>query len=326
MVVKKTTKKNVKNSNSNKTKIVKNNNQKKEYRFNLWTLSIYVYWLLILLAIAGTFYILGRYRNVYKHVNNVEITEEKLITKQDYLKQGKDKIVSGDLESAIVDFTSALGTDESGIEAYILRGETYMQLAKYNNALEDFNSAIELDSLNAIAYYDRALLYIKLENYTAALKDINNSLSSYVTRKDVILKLRDIYAKRGQLNLWLKNYEGAVSDYTNSLARPDGIVSYNVYAERAEAYTALERYAEAIADYESAIRIISEQIQAVVGMKQKESLSRQSISYFEKSAALNLKLGNVDMAKSDLNSAYIIALSLNDAETTKRLLSFIKEL
>ncbi|MBO5704501.1 MAG: hypothetical protein J6R99_00610, partial [Alphaproteobacteria bacterium] len=105
-------------------------------------------------------------------------------------------------------------------------------------------------------------------------------MASNAQNPSPILQLRDLYAKRGQLNLWLKNWEGAVADYTNSLARPEGSVSPTVYAERAEAYTALNNYAGAIEDYASAVRVISEQIQGAPTLEEREMLSSRAMSYF----------------------------------------------
>ena len=138
--------------------------------------------------------------------------------------------------------------------------------------------------------------------------------------------MRDLYARRGQLNLWLKNWEGAVADYTNSLALPDGIVSPSVYAERAEALTALGNFDAAINDYSSAVRVISEQIQGAATVEERELLSSNAMSYFEKSAALNLKLGNMDAARTDLESALTIAGALKDSDSVDRIHGLILDL
>ena len=188
------------------------------------------------------------------------------------------------------------------------------------------NAVLAKDPANAVAYYDRSLLNTRLEDYAAALNDINNALAANTSKPTDVLQMRDLYAKRGQLNLWMKNWQGAIADYTNSLARPEGTVNPNVYAERAEAYTALGNYAEAINDYSSAIRVISEQIQGAPTMEERESLSSRAMNYFERSAALNLNLGNVDAARTDLESAYTIAVALNDAETANRMQGLIAEL
>lgn len=294
--------------------------------FNPWSLSIYVYWFIILFFIASTFYILGRAHTVQPKSQPTEITEEVLLQSGDFYESGKTKLLAGELDSAIVDLSAAIDAGAASVDTYILRGEAYMQSGDYRNALDDFNAALAKDPTSAVAYYDRSLLNTRLEDYGAALNDINNALAANTSNPNPALQMRDLYAKRGQLNLWMKNWQGAIADYTNSLARPEGTISPTVYADRAEAYTALGNYAEAIGDYSSAIRVISEQIQGAPTMEERESLSSNAMNYFEKSAALNLNLGNIDASRTDLESAYTIAVALNDTETADRMLSLIAEL
>ena len=110
------------------------------------------------------------------------------------------------------------------------------------------------------------------------------------------------------------------------MSHTSGGVSPNVYAERAEAYTAVGNYADAINDYGSAVRVISEQIQGATTAEARESLSSNAMSYFEKSAALNLNIGNTDAAKSDLESAFAIAVALNDEESMTRIQNLLNGL
>lgn len=303
--------------------------------------ALYVYWVLILFFVASTFYILGHVQGEEKIKKSVsgavveqvvdtqgsvqQISEEKLKTQQDFYNNGKAKLVAGQLEDAIADLTAAIDAG-AGVDAYILRGEAYMQSGDYRNAMENFNMALERDSESAVAYYDRALLNIRLENNSDALNDINNAMAANSKNPTPVLQLRDLYAKRGQLNLWNKNWEGAIADYTNSLARPEGVVSPSVYAERAEAYTALGNYEEAINDYSSAVRVISEQIQGAPTVGERESLSIRAMEYFEKSAALNVKLGDYVAARNDLQSSRTIAVALKDVETIARLDNLLTEM
>ncbi|MBO5739486.1 MAG: tetratricopeptide repeat protein [Alphaproteobacteria bacterium] len=293
---------------------------------NPWSLSIYVYWFIILFFIAATFYILGRSHNATQNTNEVQITEEVLMQAADYYEKGREKLVAGNIDEAIADLTTAIDAGAASVDTYILRGEAHMQSGDYRAAMDDFNTALFKDPTNAVAYYDRALLSTRLEDYNAALADINNALAANAQKPSPMLQMRNLYAKRGQLNLWLKNWEGAIADYTNSLARPEGTVDPVVYAERAEAYTAIGNYAEAINDYSSAIRVISEQIQGAPTLEERESLSNNAMNYFEKSAALNLNIGNIDAARTDLESAYTIAIALNNTETADRLQGLINEL
>ena len=291
----------------------------------VWSWSIYAYWFIILFFIASTFYILGRSHEFMHPRTNVVVTEEVLAGPDAYIESAKAKLVAGDMEAAVADLNAAIDANAAS-NTYTLRGEAYMQMGDYQKALSDFDSAIEIDGMNAVAFYDRSLLNTRLENYDAALTDINNALAAQSMKPSDVLNLRDLYAKRGQLNLWLKNWQGAIGDYTNSLARNEGSVSANVYAERAEAYTALGEYDNAINDYTSAVRVISEQIQAAPTQEEREAQSSNAMSYFEKSAALNLNLGNTDAAKTDLESAFAIATALNDEESMSRIQNLINGL
>ena len=294
--------------------------------FNPWSVSIYVYWFIILFFIASTFYILGRSHNAQPSVANIEITEEVLLQADDYLESGKVKLAMGNVEEAIADLNAAIETGVASVDTYILRGEAYMQSGDYENAIADYNTALSKDPASAVAYYDRYLLNTRLEDYASAMNDINNALAANATKPSSILQMRDLYARRGRLNLWTKNWEGAIADFTNSLARPEGVVDPTVYADRAEAYTALGKYADAVNDYSSAVRVISEQIQGAASMDEREALSNNAMNYFEKSAALNLQLGNKEAARNDLDSAYSIAVVLGDTDTSDRLKALIVEL
>jgi tetratricopeptide (TPR) repeat protein len=292
----------------------------------VWSLSIYIYWFIILFFIAATFYILGRSHTAPTVAQNVEITEEALLQSGDYYESGKTKLAVGNVEDAIADLNAAIDAGAASVDTYILRGEAYMHIGDYAKALEDFNAALAKNPANPVAYYDRYLLNQRLENYEGAMNDINNALAANTKNPSAILQMRDLYAKRGQLNLWMKNFEGAVADFTNSLSHPEGVVNPTVYADRAEAYIALGNMAAALNDYSSAVRVISEQIQGAKTADERAELSNKAMSYFEKSAALNLRSGNTDAAHTDLESAYTIAVALNDAETATRLEGLIVEL
>ncbi len=293
---------------------------------NFWSWTIYVYWFIILFFIAATFYIIGRsHEFLHPAPQNVRVSEETLMQSEDYINAAKVKIQAGNMDEAIADLNAAIDANATS-NTYALRGEAYMQMGNYQSALADFDKAIELDNMNAVAYFDRSLLNTRLENYEAALNDINNALSAQSQKPSDVLNMRNLYAKRGQLNLWMKNWQGAVADYTNSLARSEGSISADVYAERAEAYTALGELENAINDYMSAVRIISEQIQATPTQAGRETQSSDAMSYFEKSAALNLKLDKRDAARADLESALALANALNDEESIQRIQNLINGL
>jgi len=306
-------------------KVVSNGGKSSVCQNIMWSWAIYVYWFIILFFIAATFYIIGRGHEFLSPSNRHVVTEETLKQAEDYVNEAREKIIIGDIDAAIIDLNAAIDANATA-NVYTLRGEAYMQTGDYQNALNDFNSALEIDGMNSVAFYDRALLNMRLENYDAALTDVNNALAAQSMRPMDTLTMRDLYAKRGQLNLWMKNWMGAIADYTNSLARAEGSVSADVYAERAEAYTAIGEYENAVNDYTSAVRVISEQIQATPTQEMREAQSSNAMSYLEKSAALNLQLGKYDLARGDLESAFAIANALNDTESMERIQNLINGL
>ncbi len=289
-----------------------------------WNTPIYVYWFIILFFIAATFYILGRSHGMIH--NPATLNEEILMQANDYFNAGQQKLAAGDIEGAIADLTAVVDSGAVSGTAYLARGEAYMLLGDYKKAMSDFNSAVEHDTTNVLAFYDRALLEMRMEDYNAAMIDINNALVVAATNPAPSVPMRDLYAKRGQLNLWQKNWDGAIADYTNSLARPDGTVSPNVYAERAEAYTAKGDYTDAVTDYASAMQVIKEQLGGITDVAQGERLSRDVMLYTEKTAALYLKLNNKEEALKNLENARQIAIALNDTETVEHLNKLISDL
>ena len=52
----------------------------------------------------------------------------------------------------------------------------------------------------------------------------------------------------------------------------------------------------------------------------------EAMDYFEKSAALNVKLGDIESARNDLESSKTIAVALKDTETISRLYSLLENL
>jgi len=304
-----------KNTDKQRTATVKTNG---------WTTPIYVYWVIILFFIAATFYILGRSHGMIH--NPATLNEEILMQATDYYNAGQAKLKDGDIQGAIADLTAVVDSGVVSGTAYIARGEAYLLLGDYKKAMADFNSAIEHDSTNVLAYYDKALLEMRVEDYNSAMIDLNNALVVAASSPNPSVPLRDIYAKRGQLNLWQKNWDGAIADYTNSLARPDGTVNPDVYAERAEAYTAKGNYADAITDYNSAMQVIKEQLGGVTDVAEGEKLSRDVMLYTEKSAALYLKMDNKQAALNNLQGARQIAVALNDTESVSRLDQLIADL
>ncbi|GHT00061.1 hypothetical protein FACS189421_11610 [Bacteroidia bacterium] len=291
---------------------------------------IYIYWGVIVLFLVFTFYLIGfAKRDVdlrnQNGANNVEITASAEAS-DNYLSDARNLLLSGDVHGAVENLTNAISAAPRNVDAYIYRGEAFMQLGNFTSALSDLNVAAELDPDNAVAFYDMALVNTKLEDWNAAIANVNDAFSANSRRPSGIVTLRDLYTKRAQLNLWGKNWVDAASDYSAALINSNDAENWEDYVGRAEAYTALSQYNLAISDYLSAVKIISERIQAADSDAQRESLSRSAMSAFEKSAAIHISLGELTEGRTDLESSYTIAAALGDHDQTDRLSGLIADI
>jgi len=284
-------------------------------------LALYIYWLIIILFVASTFYILGRGHQARFEQGSQEIAMS--ARGAELLASGKDKLIAGDIPGAIEDMTAAIESDPRSALAYTYRGEAYMSEANYAAAAADLDFAISLDPQSSLALYDRALLNIRLGNLEMALVDLNSALNAYGQRPNEILTARDIYSKRAQLNLWMKDWEVAIADYTASLAHSPNNPSDEDFAGRAEAFTALGKYQEALNDYMTGVTTISETIKLVEDPMVRINMSRRAMFYFEKSAALHVQIGEMAAARTDLEAANTLANALNDEDARNRIQSLL---
>lgn len=287
--------------------------------------SICVYWMIIIFFVCATFYIVGRGHEILIKRGNGHRVENS--ARGDMLLQaGKNKLLSGDISNAIVDMTAAIKSNPKSARAYTYRGEAYMSNANYAAAKADFDKAIELQPECSLALYDRALLEIHMGGLEDAMTDLNTALDVFGKRPNEVLTARDIYSKRAQLHLWMKNWDDAISDYSTSLNQSPSDPSDEDFAGRADAFTAIGNYTEALKDYKSAITIISETIKNNENPAVRINMSRRAMSYFEKSAALNVQIKDMSAAKSDLESASTLAAALGDAETQGRIVKLLVNL
>jgi tetratricopeptide (TPR) repeat protein len=62
------------------------------------------------------------------------------------------------------------------VEAYDLRGKTYMFLGRYIESIGDYSKAIELDPKDTYLYFFRGMAYESLEHNEEALKNFKMSV------------------------------------------------------------------------------------------------------------------------------------------------------
>jgi tetratricopeptide (TPR) repeat protein len=291
-------------------------------------LAVYLYWVAIALFVGAACYMLYVKKNGAEK-DNVEIvdatmpSEEPLDNSADesaaYRDMGKQKLLDGDAVGALNDFTIAIEKNAGEPLNYVYRGEVLMAGSNFEAAIADFDAAARIDPKETAAHYDRALADIKLERLADAKNDLDRAIDAFDYDESPAIPAHDIYAKRAQVNLWLRDWGAADSDYTSAIAKNTGELDWTDYTGRAEARTNSGDYERAIADYTSAVTIISDRIQKTPEEKTRENMSRQAMGYFEKSGALRVKLGQMDLALQDLQAAHTLAIALGDDENRSRL-------
>jgi len=78
---------------------------------------------------------------------------------------------SGNVEMAIIDYTSALELAPDDALLYSNRANAYREVGKTAEALQDINRAIELNSDNPAAFYVRGLLFEMVSDGESARRD-----------------------------------------------------------------------------------------------------------------------------------------------------------
>ena len=161
-------------------------------------------------------------------------------------ESGVNRLVEGNYQAAVADFTQAIELKENIAEAYSDRCRAHLELANYKNAISDCTHAITLtndptepllsrgtayyrqgnyqaainDSDRVIAlhkcdfraYYNRALAYAGEKNYLKAVADLNLALVQLPNNSPVLLA--DIYTDRGLARFELADYQAAMQDFS----------------------------------------------------------------------------------------------------------------
>jgi tetratricopeptide (TPR) repeat protein len=181
----------------------------------------------------------------------------------DFFKSGVEKIQSGDLEQALVEFTQAIRLNSQLAGAYSNRCLIYIQLADYPKAAEDCTKALQLnpdskviaaerrEHWRASAYLNRGLAYYRQARYLEAIADYNQMIQ---------LKPFDYraYYNRGLALAQQQDYQKAIADYNQALRQIQAPYSQEmatIYNDRGLAHFQLGNISRAMQDFSQAIRL-----------------------------------------------------------------------
>jgi tetratricopeptide (TPR) repeat protein len=182
--------------------------------------------------------------------------EDYELLKKSFLRKVKNKQIlqklnlkdSNKLYKTIEVSTKIIDLDSKNIQAYLNRGNAYLELEKYTKATDDFNTIIQIDSINIKGYKYRGLAYYANNRNNDAMKDINKALQLDSTFKN-------LYEIRGNIFHELEDHENAIKDLSHSISlRPNDTSALFI---RAKSLYLQDKFDEALNDLNKVITLDS---------------------------------------------------------------------
>lgn len=172
-----------------------------------------------------------------------------------YISRGNAYINLGQHKQAIEDYNKAISLQADNVYGYNNRGAAYNKLGQQQRAIEDYNKAIRLQPDDAVVYHNRGLAYNNLGQYQLAIEDYNDALR---LQPDLV----ETYGSRALAYLNLDQYQFAIDDFNKSIRlKPNDAFPY---VNRGFAYNKLGKYQLAIDDFNKAIRLKADLAMAYV--------------------------------------------------------------
>jgi len=159
----------------------------------------------------------------------------------------------GDAGRAISDFTQALRLDPNNAEAYIGRGEAYVQAratGDVDRAISDFQQVLRLDPAADRYAKHQAEIDLAIVQSTSALDD-DNSLAA--TRATAYIARGHAYNEKGDA-------ERAIGDFSDALRLDPSRTE--AYIGRGRAYSSKNDYERATSDLTAALRLSPDAVDA----------------------------------------------------------------
>lgn len=207
-----------------------------------------------------------------------------------YNNRGVSYYQKGELDKAIVDFSTIIEMNPTFDSGYYNRALAYKQASNYDKALADFSKAISLDPDARVydarggVYRDKGDLDFAIADYNQALEIDHNFVEAYVNRAGV-------YLDKGEIDRSIIDLSAAIS------IRPGFAPAYH---NRGVAYDRKGEAEKAIADYTQAIRLNPDLVQAY---------HSQGLAYAE--------IGDTDEAMASFTQAIVHDPEYADAYTSR---------
>lgn len=167
-------------------------------------------------------------------------------TDAEFYDRGSARLVKGNLDGAVADYSKAIELNPKHTEAYYNRGRAYSVKGDFAAAIADYSKVIELDAKHAGAYYNRGSgRFVK--------QDLDGAMADYTKAVELDPKHADAYHNRGYARYLKGDLDGAIADLTKAIELDPTKAS--AYTRRGFSYYRKKQYALAVADFNKSISL-----------------------------------------------------------------------
>ncbi|OGW68805.1 MAG: hypothetical protein A3A88_00390 [Nitrospirae bacterium RIFCSPLOWO2_01_FULL_62_17] len=149
-------------------------------------------------------------------------------------------------DQAIAAFNKAEAKGFKTFELFLLRGQAYLELKRYEEAQTNILQAIAMQPQNPHGYSLMAMVHQGTEQWEKAVEALSKGIAAVPKRA-----AGELYQARGIANIRLNKQEQAIKDLSQALRL--GRTAPVVYYKRGRAFAELGRYKEAIDDFSEAL-------------------------------------------------------------------------
>jgi tetratricopeptide (TPR) repeat protein len=147
---------------------------------------------------------------------------------------------------AILSFDRAIALKSDLVDAYLLRGKSYVGNAEPEKSLPDFSKVIELHPADPTGWVERGAAYLELNNFQAAISDATHAIQADP-------KKAAAYNLRGAAYRKSSDPKKALDDFNKAVELDP---SADNYFQRGATYQVLGEHRLAIADFTEVVKRI----------------------------------------------------------------------
>jgi WD40 repeat protein/serine/threonine protein kinase len=125
-------------------------------------------------------------------------------TARDYFVRAKERLLKGEGESAIEDFSEAIRLDPTMADAFLNRGHAWFWRGEHDKALDDYTETIRANPNWDVPYLDRSIAWTKKGQFENGLADLNAAIRlapggwrAYVQRANLYASSADARFRSG---------------------------------------------------------------------------------------------------------------------------------